>query len=97
MGESVFPWACNVAAWMLTLGFSLSFGAMFSKIWRVHRITRMTKEDGKAVSTKRKKLLFPGVKKILARKSYRDGWTGKHGIIFNSPGNPEFSPTFFTL
>ncbi len=55
VSESVFPWACNVAAWMLTLGFSLSYGAMFSKIWRVHRITRMTKEDGKAVRTRKTK------------------------------------------
>jgi gamma-aminobutyric acid type B receptor len=24
-------------AWLLCLGFTLAFGAMFSKVWRVHR------------------------------------------------------------
>jgi len=50
VSPAVFPVACNLGAWLLTIGFSMSYGAMFSKIWRVHRITRMTKEDGKAVS-----------------------------------------------
>ncbi len=50
LSPSAFPVACNLGTWLLTLGFSLSYGAMFSKIWRVHRITRMTKEEGKAVS-----------------------------------------------
>lgn len=50
VGPTGFPVACNIGTWLLTLGFSLSYGAMFSKIWRVHRITRMTKEEGKAVS-----------------------------------------------
>jgi hypothetical protein len=49
VGPSVFPVACSLGTWMLTLGFSLSYGAMFSKIWRVHRISRMTKEEGKTV------------------------------------------------
>ena len=50
VSPSVFPVACSLGTWLLTLGFSLSYGAMFSKIWRVHRITRMTKEEGKTVS-----------------------------------------------
>ena len=50
VSPSMFPIACNIGTWLLTLGFSLSYGAMFSKIWRVHRITRMTKEEGKTVS-----------------------------------------------
>ena len=51
MSPSVFPVTCSLGTWLLTLGFSLSYGAMFSKIWRVHRITRMTKEEGKTVSS----------------------------------------------
>lgn len=47
VSPSVFPVACHLGTWLLTTGFSLSYGAMFSKIWRVHRITRMSKEDGK--------------------------------------------------
>ena len=51
VSPSVFPVTCSLGTWLLTLGFSLSYGAMFSKIWRVHRITRMTKEEGKTVSS----------------------------------------------
>lgn len=51
ISASLFPVACNVGTWLLTCGFSLSYGAMFSKIWRVHRITRMTKDEGKTVKT----------------------------------------------
>ena len=40
-GESVpvihFPVVCQLRAWLLCLGFTLAFGAMFSKVWRVHR------------------------------------------------------------
>ena len=40
-GESVavdhFPVICQLRAWLLCLGFTLAFGAMFSKVWRVHR------------------------------------------------------------
>ena len=40
-GESVavdhFPIVCQLRAWLLCLGFTLAFGAMFSKVWRVHR------------------------------------------------------------
>ncbi|KAF4526959.1 hypothetical protein B566_EDAN015459 [Ephemera danica] len=34
-------------AWLLTLGFSLGYGAMFSKIWRVHRLTTKSKQEAK--------------------------------------------------
>lgn len=30
---------------MLTLGFTFSYGAMFSKVWRVHRLTTKGKRD----------------------------------------------------
>ncbi|CAH1774696.1 unnamed protein product, partial [Owenia fusiformis] len=29
---------CKIHIWLLALGFSLAFGAMFSKTWRVHKI-----------------------------------------------------------
>ena len=32
-----FPVVCQLRAWLLCLGFTLAFGAMFSKVWRVHR------------------------------------------------------------
>ncbi|KAG6465255.1 hypothetical protein O3G_MSEX015026, partial [Manduca sexta] len=33
-----FPVICTTRAWLLMAGFSLAFGAMFSKTWRVHSI-----------------------------------------------------------
>lgn len=33
-----YPYICTARAWLLMAGFSLAFGAMFSKTWRVHSI-----------------------------------------------------------
>ena len=44
------PIACGASTWLLTLGFTLAFGSMFSKIWRVHRLATKTKSDSKKVS-----------------------------------------------
>nr|XP_050850762.1 gamma-aminobutyric acid type B receptor subunit 1 isoform X2 [Vespula vulgaris] len=40
-----YPGVCQARAWMLSTGFTLAFGAMFSKVWRVHRLTTKTKAD----------------------------------------------------
>ncbi|GBO45051.1 Gamma-aminobutyric acid type B receptor subunit 1 [Araneus ventricosus] len=37
----------KVRAWLLTMGFTLSYGAMFSKIWRVHKLSTKAKTDHK--------------------------------------------------
>lgn len=42
---SEYPGICQARAWMLSTGFTLAFGAMFSKVWRVHRLTTKTKAD----------------------------------------------------
>ncbi|KAJ8933145.1 hypothetical protein NQ314_014188, partial [Rhamnusium bicolor] len=42
-----YPTICQTRAWFLTTGFTLSFGAMFSKVWRVHRLTTKAKSDPK--------------------------------------------------
>ncbi|XP_060812342.1 gamma-aminobutyric acid type B receptor subunit 1 isoform X1 [Bombus pascuorum] len=48
-GRFVAPWEypaiCQARSWMLSTGFTLAFGAMFSKVWRVHRLTTKTKAD----------------------------------------------------
>ncbi|XP_069181046.1 uncharacterized protein [Procambarus clarkii] len=36
--ETSFPYICTARAWVLMAGFSLAFGSMFSKTWRVHSI-----------------------------------------------------------
>lgn len=38
---------CQTRAWMLSMGFTLAYGAMFSKVWRVHRFTTKQKQDPK--------------------------------------------------
>jgi len=45
-----FPYICTARAWLLMAGFSLAFGAMFSKTWRVHSIftdVKLNKKVGK--------------------------------------------------
>ncbi|XP_042907011.1 gamma-aminobutyric acid type B receptor subunit 1 isoform X2 [Parasteatoda tepidariorum] len=49
VGEEGFSNLCQIRAWLLTIGFTLSYGAMFSKIWRVHRLTTKIKSDHKFV------------------------------------------------
>ncbi|XP_071803868.1 gamma-aminobutyric acid type B receptor subunit 1-like isoform X1 [Asterias amurensis] len=36
--EEVFIGTCKAKTWCLSIGFSLAFGSMFSKTWRVHKI-----------------------------------------------------------
>lgn len=52
-GRFVTPWefviVCQARAWTMSTGFTLAFGAMFSKVWRVHRLSTKAKADqGKA-------------------------------------------------
>ncbi|KAJ8971646.1 hypothetical protein NQ317_001395 [Molorchus minor] len=47
VNPSAYPAVCQARAWLLTIGFTLSFGAMFSKVWRVHRLTTKAKSDPK--------------------------------------------------
>ncbi|XP_063590755.1 gamma-aminobutyric acid type B receptor subunit 1-like [Penaeus indicus] len=49
VSEQKFPSVCGLRAWCLSLGFTLAYGAMFSKIWRVHRLTTKTKTENKRV------------------------------------------------
>ena len=34
-------------AWMLIVGFTLSYGSMFAKIWNVHRLSTLAKKESK--------------------------------------------------
>ncbi|XP_040570916.2 LOW QUALITY PROTEIN: gamma-aminobutyric acid type B receptor subunit 1-like [Lepeophtheirus salmonis] len=51
VSPKLFPLACGSGTWLLTLGFSLAYGAMFSKIWRVHRLTAKHKDLGETIKT----------------------------------------------
>lgn len=48
---------CQTRSWMLSMGFTLSYGAMFSKVWRVHRFATKQKQDPK-VCKKERSLTF---------------------------------------
>ncbi|RZF43544.1 hypothetical protein LSTR_LSTR012824 [Laodelphax striatellus] len=45
VSPDVYPYICQARVWFLSLGFTLSYGAMFSKVWRVHRLTTKAKSD----------------------------------------------------
>lgn len=47
VSPEVYPGVCQARAWLLTTGFTLAYGAMFSKVWRVHRLTTKAKSDPK--------------------------------------------------
>ncbi|KAL1138797.1 hypothetical protein AAG570_008859, partial [Ranatra chinensis] len=40
-----YPGVCQARVWLLSIGFTLGYGAMFSKVWRVHRLTTKAKSD----------------------------------------------------
>merc|ERR1719336_1675969 len=44
--DYLFTTVCSAPNWLLHLGFSLGYGSMFTKIWRVHRIATHTKTKG---------------------------------------------------
>ncbi|XP_028837117.1 gamma-aminobutyric acid type B receptor subunit 2-like isoform X1 [Denticeps clupeoides] len=43
VSEEVFETLCTVRTWILTFGYTLAFGAMFAKTWRVHAIFKNVK------------------------------------------------------
>ena len=55
VSASTYPVACGFGTWMLTLGFTLAYGAMFSKIWRVHRLSTKSGKALKKVMLKTKR------------------------------------------
>ncbi|KAF4532635.1 hypothetical protein B566_EDAN009816, partial [Ephemera danica] len=46
---NTFPYICTARAWLLMAGFSLAFGSMFSKTWRVHSIFTDVKLNKKVI------------------------------------------------
>lgn len=47
VSPEMYPYVCQGRAWLLTIGFTLGYGAMFSKVWRVHRLATKTKNTVK--------------------------------------------------
>ncbi|XP_021935592.1 gamma-aminobutyric acid type B receptor subunit 1 isoform X2 [Zootermopsis nevadensis] len=56
----VYPVVCQARAWLLCIGFTLAYGAMFSKVWRVHRLTTKAKSEVKKVEPWKLYLMVTG-------------------------------------
>lgn len=52
---------CYVKTWTLSLGFTLAFGSMFSKTWRVHSIFTNIRMDRKAIKDSKLLLILAGL------------------------------------
>lgn len=49
VSADAYPVVCQFRAWLLCIGFTLAYGAMFSKVWRVHRLHTKAKQDSKVI------------------------------------------------
>uniref|UniRef100_A0AC34EZB1 G-protein coupled receptors family 3 profile domain-containing protein n=1 Tax=Panagrolaimus sp. ES5 TaxID=591445 RepID=A0AC34EZB1_9BILA len=49
VSEMLFEKLCYAKTWVLSIGFTLAFGSMFSKTWRVHSIFTNIRKDKKAI------------------------------------------------
>ncbi|XP_037963696.2 gamma-aminobutyric acid type B receptor subunit 1 isoform X2 [Plutella xylostella] len=47
VNPDAFSAVCAARAWLLATGFSMAYGAMFTKVWRVHRHTTKPKMESK--------------------------------------------------
>ncbi|XP_077986305.1 gamma-aminobutyric acid type B receptor subunit 1-like isoform X2 [Glandiceps talaboti] len=52
VSSEIYPIICQLNAWVLCIGFDLAYGAMFSKVWRVHRLS--TKEKASEAEDKKR-------------------------------------------
>ncbi|XP_063216231.1 gamma-aminobutyric acid type B receptor subunit 1 isoform X2 [Bacillus rossius redtenbacheri] len=60
VSPAVYPAVCQARAWLLCTGFTLAYGAMFSKVWRVHRLTTKAKSKVKKVEPWKLYLMVTG-------------------------------------
>jgi gamma-aminobutyric acid type B receptor len=65
----VYPVVCQARAWLLSIGFTLAYGAMFSKVWRVHRLTTKAKSEVK-VSIPVLKLMLTGLQDCFTSQAF---------------------------
>lgn len=43
--KHMFSAVCSIRVWILAIGFTLSYGSMFSKVWTIYRLTTHRKKD----------------------------------------------------
>ncbi|XP_072017779.1 gamma-aminobutyric acid type B receptor subunit 1-like [Amphiura filiformis] len=54
--EHQFSSVCHSIAWLLSIGFTLGYGSMFSKIWMVHGLVTQEKHDSDDGRKRRRKI-----------------------------------------
>ncbi|KAI0216715.1 Gamma-aminobutyric acid type B receptor subunit 1 [Lamellibrachia satsuma] len=45
VGKDTFVFLCQVRTWVLSIGFTLAYGPMFSKVWTIYRLTLQHKRE----------------------------------------------------
>ncbi|XP_074654114.1 gamma-aminobutyric acid type B receptor subunit 1-like [Tubulanus polymorphus] len=45
VSEDMYPFVCQMRVWILSLGFTLAYGSLFTKIWTVYRLTTRQKKE----------------------------------------------------
>jgi ABC-type sugar transport system substrate-binding protein len=66
--------ACMAVPWLVTLGFGIAFSALFSKLWRVHRLIRSSMRFSK-VQVKIQDVLWPLSVLTLINVALLISWT----------------------
>ena len=66
--------ACMAAPWLLSLGFTTVFAALYSKIWRINKIFRHAK-GFKRVKVSEKDVLIPFLVLLVLNVSLLTAWT----------------------
>ncbi|KJH46715.1 7 transmembrane receptor [Dictyocaulus viviparus] len=61
LSNANFVKLCYVKTWTLCLGFTLAFGSMFSKTWRVHSIFTNIRMDRKAIKDSKLLMILAGL------------------------------------
>lgn len=75
ISPAVFPNICQIKTWVLSIGFTLGYGAMYSKVWRVHRLHTSQKKN--AIRVRAVRVVFsPGVPPLPAPLEFA-GITGE--------------------
>ncbi|EHB02290.1 Gamma-aminobutyric acid type B receptor subunit 2 [Heterocephalus glaber] len=61
VSEKTFETLCTVRTWILTVGYTTAFGAMFAKTWRVHAIFKNVKMKKKIIKDQKLLVIVGGM------------------------------------
>nr|XP_060630621.1 gamma-aminobutyric acid type B receptor subunit 2 isoform X2 [Anolis sagrei ordinatus] len=61
VSDKTFETLCTVRTWILTVGYTTAFGAMFAKTWRVHAIFKNVKMKKKIIKDQKLMVIVGGM------------------------------------